>query len=353
MAETIPEDEALARLRNLADSADHYLSWPEQSWQILRSSGALQWTIPTSYGGLGLHGVLVLEKYERLASACLTTSFILSQRDAACRRILDSGNRRLSDLLLPPLARGEAFATVGLSQLTTSRQHTQASFRARIDGSALILDGAIPWVTGAVAAHHFVIGAVLADGRQILGVLPSATPGIELGHPLELAALRGSMTAEVRCTGVVLGCEWILAGPAPQVMAGDRSGTGGLETSCLALGVVRAALNYLDQEASRRPDLVDIAAHLQQEYAAIRRQMHAYADNGFDIEAAFALRGRANSLVLRTTQAALTASKGTGFLRTHPAQRWARQALFFLVWSCPRAAVEATLAYLAPPCSVG
>ena len=36
-----------------------------------------------------------------------------------------------------------------------------------------------------------------------------------------------------------------------------------------------------------------------------------------------------------STQAYLTARKGTGFLRTEPAQRWARQALFFLVWSCP------------------
>jgi alkylation response protein AidB-like acyl-CoA dehydrogenase len=63
-------------------------------------------------------------------------------------------------------------------------------------------------------------------------------------------------------------------------------------------------------------------------------------------EAALTLRAHANKFVLRATQAALTASKGTGFLKNHPAQRWARQALFFLVWSCPRPAVEATLAYL-------
>ena len=56
----------------------------------------------------------------------------------------------------------------------------------------------------------------------------------------------------------------------------------------------------------------------------------------------------AHSLVTRATQAYLTARKGTGFLRTEPAQRWARQALFFLVWSCPRPAAEATLALLAP-----
>ena len=60
------------------------------------------------------------------------------------------------------------------------------------------------------------------------------------------------------------------------------------------------------------------------------------------------LRVRANRLVLQATQAALTVSKGTGFVRPHPAQRWARQALFFLVWSCPRPAAEGVLGYLLP-----
>jgi alkylation response protein AidB-like acyl-CoA dehydrogenase len=77
--------------------------------------------------------------------------------------------------------------------------------------------------------------------------------------------------------------------------------------------------------------------------------MHDLARGAGTPEQATALRARANALVLHATQAALTASKGSGFLRQHPAQRWARQALFFLVWSCPRPAAEATLAYLAGP----
>jgi butyryl-CoA dehydrogenase len=77
--------------------------------------------------------------------------------------------------------------------------------------------------------------------------------------------------------------------------------------------------------------------------------MHKLAQGSCGSEDAANLRAKANTLVLRATQAALTASKGTGFLRDHPAQRWARQALFFLVWSCPRPAADATLAYLAQP----
>ena len=78
--------------------------------------------------------------------------------------------------------------------------------------------------------------------------------------------------------------------------------------------------------------------------------MRQLAQGGADAESAAHLRGRANALVLHATQTALAAAKGSGFLRSHPAQRWARQALFFLVWSCPRPALEGTLAHLAPPC---
>ena len=61
---------------------------------------------------------------------------------------------------------------------------------------------------------------------------------------------------------------------------------------------------------------------------------------------------QANALVLRLTQAYLTARKGTGFLRTEPARRWARQALFFLVWSYPGPVAQAAIRDLAGLCSV-
>ena len=57
-------------------------------------------------------------------------------------------------------------------------------------------------------------------------------------------------------------------------------------------------------------------------------------------------RAQANALVVQASQAALIASKGTGFVRHHPSQRWVRQAMFFLVWSCPWPAASATLDYL-------
>jgi alkylation response protein AidB-like acyl-CoA dehydrogenase len=348
-ASPLLSDEVLATLAAHAGAADAEPVWPAASWETVRSAGVLGWCIPTEYGGLGLGGTELLEGYERLASACLTSCFILSQRDAACRRIRDHGGEALRRELLRPLACGGRFATVGLSHLTTSRQHGQPAMRVQMRDGDFVLDGIMPWVTGAEQADFFITGAVLDDGRQILTVLPRDCKGITIGPPLDLMALTGSLTTEVRCEQVTVAARWLLAGPVEKVMTVGRGGTGGLETSCLALGLAGAAVAYLQTEASRRPDLRASADRLEQARQNACKEMYRLAHEGGTPEAALALRARVNTLVLRATQAALTASKGTGFLRSHPAQRWARQAMFFLVWSCPRPAAEATLAYLTGP----
>jgi alkylation response protein AidB-like acyl-CoA dehydrogenase len=347
-ADVLPVD-TLATLSAHAAAADGDPVWPEASWAALRAGGVLGWAIPRAHGGTELPYAALLDGYERLAGACMTTCFILSQRDAACRRLRDGGNASLREELLPPLARSETFATVGLSQLTTSRQHLGPALTARLTGDAILLDGTIPWVTGAARADHLIVGAVLDDGRQVLLALPCGLTGLSVGPPVELAALVGSLTAEVRCANVRVDQRWLLAGPAENVMnLGGRASTGGLETSCLALGLTGAAVAYLNDEAGRRVELRATAARLGEEWQGLRAEMHALARAGVTAAAAANLRAGANGLVLRATQAALTAAKGAGFQRSHPAQRWARQALFFLVWSCPRPAAEATLALLAP-----
>jgi alkylation response protein AidB-like acyl-CoA dehydrogenase len=339
----------IATLSAHAAAADGDPVWPEASWAAVRDAGVLAWAVPRTHAGSELPFRELLDGYERLAGACLTTCFILSQRDAACRRLRDGESARLRDELLPPLARGETFATVGLSQLTTSRQHLGPALTARLTDDGVLLDGSIPWVTGAARADHIIVGAVLDDGRQVLLAMPRGLPGVSVGPPLDLAALVGSLTAEVRCDRVHVDRRWLLAGPAANVMTlGGRASTGGLETSCLAIGLTGAAVAYLNDEASRRAELRETASRLTDECQGLREQMHTLARDGSTPAAAADLRADANGLVLRSTQAALTAAKGVGFLRSHPAQRWARQALFFLVWSCPRPAAEATLAKLAP-----
>jgi alkylation response protein AidB-like acyl-CoA dehydrogenase len=346
-AAELVSDDLLEALATRADAADRRPDWPVESWAWLGRAGVLEWSIPTQYGGRTLDGASALHGYERLAGACLTTTFILSQREAAVRRIRDGGRDDLCRELLRPLACGGRFATVGLSQLTTSGQHRAPLMQARETAAGFELNGSMPWVTGADQAHHLITGAVLDDGRQILLVLPADLPGVRVDPPMDLMALAGSRTASVHCDGVRVERRWLLAGPTERVLSTARGGTGGLETSCLALGLAGAAVELLHREAEARPDLRDLAERLERSRRQVRDELHRLAGGGVAApDAALNLRAKANALVLRATQSALTAAKGAGFVHPLPAQRWARQALFFLVWSCPRPAAEATLGYL-------
>jgi alkylation response protein AidB-like acyl-CoA dehydrogenase len=344
----------LENLVALADRADESSDWPEVSWEVLRDAGVLRWSIPPEYGGTGLGQRELLSGYEQIAGACLTSAFILSQREAAVRRILASPATGLRRRFLPALAAGVRFASVGLSQITTSRQHQAPALAVTplgLDGYHL--DGLIPWVTGADRADFLIVGGTLADGRQALFVMPTDQSGVTVEPPAPLMALAGSRTSQVRCAGVTLEKDLLLAGPAEKVLSVGRGGVGGLETSDLALGLAGAATEHLRRESAVRPDLVDVAARFTGARRVARERLHRLAVGEPGQDELTAIRVECTLLALRASQVALTVSKGSGYVVPHPAQRWVRQAAFFLVWSCPRPAAEGVIAHLLPDVSVG
>ena len=122
--------------------------------------------------------------------------------------------------------------------------------------------------------------------------------------------------------------------------------TGGVQTSTLAIGLASSAIDYIGQQAQDRPVLQPACDQLRAECGQLRDDVigsllgNVACSND-------ELRTRANSLVLRATQSALTAAKGAGYMIGHPVGRWCREALFFLVWSCPQPVMEANLCELA------
>jgi hypothetical protein len=283
----------------------------------------------------------------------LTAVFILSQHDAAVRRLLAAPQSRAADRWLHAVGRDRAVATVGISHLTTSRRLGAQAIKV-VEGPAghYRLDGTMPWVTAAVRANLFVTGAVLDDNRQMLIALPSDRPGLVVCPPFSLAALQASCTSQVRLENVEINDADLLAGPATDIMShAGAVGTAGLETSSLALGQARAALVELVKLAPEQADLAEPLEVLCESWQEHWGQLMAQARQEPAAASPSQIRAQANALVLRATQAYLTARKGTGFLKSEPAQRWARQALFFLVWSCPAPIAQAAIRDLAGLCS--
>jgi alkylation response protein AidB-like acyl-CoA dehydrogenase len=337
----------------MAGDLDRTGHWPAEQLRLCGEAGVFEWFLEPKHGGQGWSAEDVARGYMALASACLTTTFILTQRTGACRRIAGCRNQPLKERWLPGLASGDLFTTVGISHLTTSRRHLGRPVLAAEETAAgFRLDGMSPWVTGGAAADVIVAAATLVENgqatdRELLLAVPTDLTGIAVPDPLPLVALTASSTGPVEFHGVDVPRDCLIAGPAAAVMATGLGGsTGGYETTALALGLAQAAIEFLAAEAAKRPDLAAPHDAFAQEHSQLVDDLLSVV-RGESRCTKESIRQRANTFVLRATQAALSAAKGTGYVAGHPAGRWCREALFFLVWSCPQPVATANLCELA------
>lgn len=313
--------------------------WSSGVMELLARHGVLAAFVPADVGGTGAAEWPLLEILAVIAERCLTTALVLSQWAAAVRIIATgSADERLT--YLPTLARGEAFTTVGVSQITTSRQHVGSPvLRATKDAAGWRLDGLCPWVTGADAADTIVTGAATTAGERLFFVVPATARGVVIEPAMEMLALSASHTSAVRLDDVR---------PVATITAiSDAPRSGGLATTALALGAARAAVRLIAAEGESRPQLRPVAERLAIDATLLAERLRTAALGGIETAARERLRGDANGLVTRSAQAALTAAKGAGFVRGHPAERLVRESLFFLVWSCPPAVATNLLCELA------
>lgn len=323
-------------------------TWPSQQLDAMAEADVLGWLIPKHFGGSEIDASQLAAGYERLAEACLISAFVLTQRNGACQRIAASGNEQLKTDFLPTLCSSELFATLGISHLTTSRQHLKKpSVQIRESDAGFVFDGFVPWVTGAKDADLIVTGGQFEDGQQMLAVVETRLPGVEILPPAKLMALTSSQTGPVKLTNVEIPVSRVIAGPMERVMtSASGAKTGSVTTSSLALGAALRSIRAIESEADNRVELAEIHGSLHGEYQSVRDDLFASVQAGEPNDSRLSsesIRQRANSLVLRASQAHLAATKGAGFAKGHPAERAVREAMFFLVWSCPQPVVAAAL----------
>jgi alkylation response protein AidB-like acyl-CoA dehydrogenase len=333
--------ELLAEIRRGADVLDQSGQWPLEELERLARAGAMRWAVPREFGGLELSTLDQHLAYERLARASLAVALVLSQRDSAVG-LVDAAQSEIRREMLPRLASDEVFSTVGIAQLTTSRQGGPPAVRAVRTPDGYQLDGLIPWCTGAAKAQFIVAGANTEDGKQILVLLPTDAPGVRIDDPMPLAALTASWTTSVHCEGVKIDERFVLRGPAEKVIV--RPNHLPLGQAFLAMGFCRGVLDLIAEHWSAAAEKA--FKRLEAELVQIREQVIRLSGAGMEADANAAapmIRGQCNDLALRSAHAAVTLYKGTALLVTHPAQRLAREALFLLVWSCPNPVIDCTV----------
>ena len=326
---------------------------PKSQLEWMAAAGVYRWFVSVEQGGFGWSTQDITRAYLSMSKACLASTFVLTQRVAALKRIAASPNTDMTQQFLPKILTGANAATVGISHLTTSRLHLKRPVMvAEPCDNGFVLNGLCPWVTGANDVSEILVGGIIEGsefaGQQILGLVGTQNEGVTVAPGFELIALTETHTGKVHLENVFVSEESLVAGPSENALASLASGpsTGSYQSSALALGLAAAAIDFIETESDRRPDLQTGAESLGQSHeAAVALLMQAAS--GDPTCSNEEMRAAANSLVLRATQAAMVAAKGAGFMEGHPVGRWCREAMFFLVWSCPQAVQDANLCELA------
>jgi hypothetical protein len=132
---------------------------------------------------------------------------------------------------------------------------------------------------------------------------------------------------------------------------GERAPVKSFVVTSVGIGVAGALLDAVRAESDRSPEVAaPTLATVTAAYQSARTALYdAGAAVAADETADFdknAVRARINDLIVRLAATYLTLAKGSGYVAGHPAQRAVREAMFFLVWSAPKAVQTATLQHL-------
>ena len=273
------------------------------------------------------------ELAELIAGSCGTTWFCWAQHRTPTEIIANSDNDELREQWADDLYRGRALAGVAFAHV---RRPGAPAVSATANSDGWNFSGSLDWVTSWTIADVVVVVAETVDGQLVQAVLePGVQPGVTVTGPLPLAAMNGTHTWPVRLDDLhVPAASVAKVEPKAEWLARDALTT--VNVSPHIFGVSRAAIALLAAtgEQRKQPAAVELAEQFADHLRTMRRTAYALIDdepaNEFTAER-LALRADALDLAVRTTTAAVAARAGGAMRLSDPAQRYAREALFYLV----------------------
>jgi alkylation response protein AidB-like acyl-CoA dehydrogenase len=294
---------------------------------------------PESVTGRAPSAAVYREVAELLAGADATTWFVWFQHHPVVKMLAAAANENLAQRWLPSLCTGTTQAGVAFSHLR-SAEVVMAATRV---GDGWRLSGTAPWCTGWGLLDLVLVGATTADDEVVFGLVPLREgDGMAPGRTLDLAAMGGTRTVVLHLDGyAVADADVVLRAPRPAWAAADAAAGANVQPS--TFGIARAAL----AELAARDEVT--AATLSARLDDVRRRAYALMDDvpaGVELDQRLTLRAEALLLGVEATSALVTSVGGRAMTGDHPAQRWAREALFHLVFAQTGPARATTLARL-------
>jgi alkylation response protein AidB-like acyl-CoA dehydrogenase len=320
--------DAVARARALAEdllfpsaaAVDAAGVVPRGHLDALADAGLYGLTGPADAGGLAADPATVALVIEELAAGDLATTFIWLQHLGVVGA-LAHGPAELRSAFLADLCAGRRRGGVALQ---AALRPGPAAVRVRPDGDELVLDGAVPWVTGWGHVDLLLVAARdPADDVVFVLVDAVASPALT-ALPQRMVAVTASATVELRLDGHrVPAGRRVSTVPLAELRAGDAAGL--RPNGSLALGLVARCARLLGPSP------------LDDDLVAVRTRL-----DGAGPAELPAARAAASALAHRAAGLLVAATGSSAVLTGAHAERSTREAVFLLVFGS-RPAIRAAL----------
>jgi alkylation response protein AidB-like acyl-CoA dehydrogenase len=330
-----------------AAEVDEKSEFPRASYDALRAADFHAPHIPEEYGGAGADALATCIVIEEVARACASTSLIPAVNKLGTMPLLLAASDELKQRYLPPVARGDAMFSYGLSEREAGSDVAAMATRAVRDGDDWVLSGQKSWITNAGESAYYTVMAVTdpdtqRGSRATAFVVEASDPGFSVGTLERKLGIKGSPTRELYFEQCRIPGDRVVGAPGEGLKIALRTldhtrVTIGAQAVGIAAGALAAATAYVKerqqfgQPISEFQGVQFMLADMAMKLEAARQLVYRAAAASERSEESLSFLGAAakcfaSDAAMEITTDAVQLFGGYGYTRDYPVERMMRDA---------------------------
>jgi len=330
-----------------AAEVDEQSRYPQEAHDALVASDFFAPHVPEEYDGVGADALATCIVIEELARVCASSSLIPAVNKLGSMPLILAASPEVKAKYLPPLARGEAGFSYGLSEREAGSDTAAMKTRARRDGDDWVITGQKSWITNAGVSEYYTVLAVTdPDGRRGANVsafvVEKSDPGFTFGEKERKLGIKGSPTRELHFESCRIPGDRLVGEVGDGLKIALRTldhtrVTIGAQAVGIAQGALDAAIDYVKERRQFGKAIAEfqgiqfMLADMAMTLEAARQMVYvaaAKSERG-DKDLPFfgaAAKCYASDVAMQVTTDAVQLLGGAGYVRDFPLERMMRDA---------------------------
>ncbi|HSP60211.1 MAG TPA: acyl-CoA dehydrogenase family protein [Ornithinimicrobium sp.] len=336
-----------AQIAPHAASVDEEGRFPAEALKALVATDFHAPHVPEQYDGVGADALATCIVIEEVARGCASSSLIPAVNKLGTMPLLLAASEEIKQTYLPPVARGEAMFSYGLSEAGAGSDTAGMTCRAIRDGDHYVLNGQKSWITNAGESEYYTVMAVTDPdgprGRNVSAfVVERSDEGFTFGAPEKKMGIKGSPTRELHFDDCRIPADRMVGEPGEGLKIALRTldhtrVTIGAQAIGIAQGALDATLAYVKERRQFGQAVADfqgvqfMLADMGMKLEAARQMVYvaaAKSERGDDDLTFFGAAAKcfASDVAMEVTTDAVQLFGGYGYTKDFPVERMMRDA---------------------------